>query len=157
MPGDGAFLPGQSAAPLAVGGHRAGIAICYEDAFAREVAATVRHGADLLVNMTNDAWFGRTIGPDQHAQLARVRARELGRPILRVANTGLTFAADHRGRVLAALPRDRPGVQRVRIQPRTGATPYQWLSGGWLLAAVLLGAAGLAAAGWRGPVPGRRG
>ena len=156
VPGGGAFRPGQSPAPLAVGRHRAGIAICYEDAFAREVAATVRAGADLLVNMTNDAWFGRSIGPDQHAQLARVRARELGRPILRVANTGLTFAADHRGRVLGALPRHRPGVQRVRIQPRSGATPYQGLSRGWLLGGILLGIGVLAAVGWRGPLPGRR-
>ncbi|SCY27620.1 apolipoprotein N-acyltransferase [Thiohalorhabdus denitrificans] len=139
VPGEGVFAAGESAAPLEVDGHRAGMSICYEDAFPREVAATVREGADLLVNVTNDAWFGGSIGPDQHAQLARVRAMEMGRPLLRVANTGITYAADHRGRVLERIPRDEPGVARATVQPRIGATPYQWLSRGWLLGGVLAG------------------
>jgi apolipoprotein N-acyltransferase len=153
VPGEGTFVPGDSAEPLSLDGYRAGLSICYEDAFPREVAATVRRGATVLVNVTNDAWFGRSIGPAQHAQLARVRAREMGRPMLRVANTGLTFAADHRGREVAAIPPDRPGVAEVTVRPRAGLTPYQVLARGWLVAA-LVGA--LAAAGWvlwRGPVP----
>ncbi|MFP4614382.1 MAG: apolipoprotein N-acyltransferase [Thiohalorhabdus sp.] len=139
VPGEGVFASGKSAAPLEVDGHHAGMSICYEDAFPREVAATVREGADLLVNVTNDAWFGGSIGPDQHAQLARVRAMEMGRPLLRVANTGITYAADHKGEVQERIPRDEPGVARVTVEPRTGATPYQRLSKGWLLAGVLAG------------------
>jgi apolipoprotein N-acyltransferase len=153
VPGSGTFVPGESAEPLALDGYQAGISICYEDAFAREVAATVRRGATVLVNVTNDAWFGRSIGPAQHAQLARVRAREMGRPMLRVANTGLTFATDHRGRVVQAIPDDRAGVARVRVRPRAGATPYQVLSQGWLAGGLLLAAAGLVAWRWRGPLP----
>lgn len=153
VPGDGTFVPGDSAEPLALDGYQAGISICYEDAFAREVAATVHRGATVLVNVTNDAWFGRSIGPAQHAQLARVRAREMGRPMLRVANTGLTFAADRRGRVIRTIPDDRAGVARVRVQPRAGATPYQVLSQGWLAGGLLLAVAGVLVGRWRGPVP----
>jgi apolipoprotein N-acyltransferase len=156
VPGDGTFLPGASAAPLDLGGYRAGLSICYEDAFAREVAATVRRGATVLVNVTNDAWFGRTIGPDQHAQLARVRAREMGRPMLRVANTGLTFAADRFGNEITAIPPERAGVARVTVQPRAGATPYQVLAGGWLAGGLALALAAVVAFLWRGPLP-RRG
>lgn len=156
VPGGGTFLPGASAAPLALDGYRVGLSICYEDAFAREVAATVRRGATVLVNVTNDAWFGRSIGPAQHAQLARVRAREMGRPMLRVANTGLTFAADRRGRVLRAMPPDRPGVVRVRVRPRAGVTPYQVLAQGWLAGILVVGLGVLGGRYWRGPRPRRR-
>lgn len=159
VPGGGRFVPGSSTKPLRLNGTTAGISICYEDAFSRETAATVRKGAGLLINVTNDAWFGRTIGPAQHAQLARARARELGRPMLRVANTGLTFAADHRGRTMASIPPDEPGVARVRIRPRTGATPYQALSAGWIPGIVGMALIAVAAATWRGPrirLPGRR-
>ncbi len=151
VPGGGRFVPGSNTDPLRVNGATAGVSICYEDAFPRETATPVRKGADLLINVTNDAWFGRTIGPGQHAQLARARARELGRPVLRVANTGLTFAADHRGRTLESIPPDEPGVARVRIQPRTGATPYQALSAGWIPGFVGIALLGLAAGTWRGP------
>jgi len=131
VPGEGTFLPGTDPQPLTVGGRAAGMSICYEDAFANEVAATVRGGAEVLINVTNDAWFGRTIGPHQHAQLSRARAREMGRPMVRVANTGLTFATDHRGEVVTTLPPDRPAVERATVQPRGGTTPFQALAG-WL-------------------------
>ncbi|HKJ70929.1 MAG TPA: apolipoprotein N-acyltransferase [Gammaproteobacteria bacterium] len=155
VPGDGTFVPGRNAAPLRLDGYSAGLSICYEDAFPREVAATVHAGATVLVNVTNDAWFGRSSGPDQHAQIARARAREMGRPMLRVANTGLTFAADRFGRVLAAIPPDRPGVARVRVRPRQGVTPYQVLAHGWLAGLVAALLALLAWRLWRGPLPAR--
>ncbi|MFB6261052.1 MAG: apolipoprotein N-acyltransferase, partial [Thiohalorhabdaceae bacterium] len=153
VPGGGTFVPGTDAEPVALDGYQAGMAICYEDAFPREVAATVRRGADVLVNVTNDAWFGRSIGPAQHAQLARVRAQEMGRPMLRVANTGLTFASDHTGQTVTAIPPDQVGVAEVRVRPRAGVTPYQVLAGGWLLGG--LGLALVIAVGllWQGPVP----
>jgi len=160
VPGGGRFVPGSSTEPLRVNGATAGVSICYEDAFPRETAAPVRKGAGLLINVTNDAWFGLTIGPAQHAQLARARARELGRPMLRVANTGLTFAADHRGHLIEAIPPDEPGVARVRVQPRTGATPYQALSVGWIPGIVGVALVAVAAGSWRGPRirrPGRGG
>jgi apolipoprotein N-acyltransferase len=143
LPGGGGFSAGASAQPLRLNGHGLGPTICYEDAFAREVRPTVTNGADVLVNVTNDAWFGPSIGPDQHAQLARIRALEVRRPMLRVANTGRTFAVDPWGRVTASLPREEPGVLRVAVQPRTGATPYSalgpWPAWGLGLAGLVLG------------------
>lgn len=147
LPAGSGFAAGTSPAPLALNGHALGPTICYEDAFAREVRPTVSAGADLLVNVTNDAWFGPSIGPDQHAQLARIRALEVRRPLLRVANTGRTFAVDAWGRVTAALPRQEPGVLRVTVQPRAGTTPYTGL-GPWPAWGLAL--AGLLAGGWAG-------
>lgn len=145
LPGGGGFSAGTSAELLHLNGHALGPTICYEDAFAREVRPTVTAGAGVLVNVTNDAWFGPSIGPDQHAQLARIRAQEARRPMLRVANTGRTFATDHRGRILDDLPREEPGVLRTTVQPRTGQTPYMrlgpWPAWGLAVAGLLLGVA----------------
>jgi apolipoprotein N-acyltransferase len=111
-------------APFALGGQRIAFMICYEDIFASEVAARARD-ATLLVNQTNDAWFGQTAAPWQHAQQSQMRALENARPLLRATNNGVTLAADHRGQVIAALPPFAPGVLAVEVQGRNGTTPYQ--------------------------------
>ncbi|MBU3693609.1 MAG: apolipoprotein N-acyltransferase [Rhodocyclaceae bacterium] len=111
-------------APLALGGQRIAFMICYEDVFADEVAARAGD-ATLLVNQTNDAWFGQTAAPWQHAQQSQMRALENARPLLRATNNGVTLAADYRGRVIAALPPFAPGVLVAEVQGRTGTTPYQ--------------------------------
>lgn len=125
--------------PFELSGQRIAFMICYEDIFASEVAARGRD-ATLLVNQTNDAWFGQTAAPWQHAQQSQMRALENARPLLRATNNGVTLAADHRGRLTAALPPFQPGVLAVELQGRTGTTPYQrW--GDWLvvgLAAIVL-------------------
>ena len=87
--------------PFEVGGARIAVNICYEDAFGDELRAGARE-ATLLVNVTNDAWYGRSIAARQHNQIAAMRALELGRPMLRATNTGITSAIDHDGRVVAA-------------------------------------------------------
>jgi apolipoprotein N-acyltransferase len=110
--------------PFALGDQRIAFMICYEDVFASEVAARAGD-ATLLVNLTNDAWFGQTAAPWQHAQQSQMRALENARPLLRATNNGITLAADHRGRVLAALPPFVPGVLAVEAQGRSGTTPYQ--------------------------------
>jgi apolipoprotein N-acyltransferase len=129
-------------APFAVSGQRLAFMICYEDVFGSEVAARAAD-ATVLVNQTNDAWFGQTAAPWQHAQQSQMRALENARPLLRATNNGVTLAADHRGRVVAVLPPFAAGVLSVELQGRTGTTPYQrW--GDWLvvgLAALLLAAA----------------
>jgi len=130
-------------APFALGGQRIAFMICYEDVFADEVAARARD-ATVLINQTNDAWFGQTAAPWQHAQQSQMRALENARPLLRATNNGVTLAADHRGRVTAALAPFAPGVLAVELQGRSGTTPYQrW--GDWLvvgLALLILIAAG---------------
>ncbi|MGH8596232.1 MAG: apolipoprotein N-acyltransferase, partial [Gammaproteobacteria bacterium] len=90
-------------APLEYGALRIGVSICYEDAYAREVTKALPL-ANILVNVSDDAWFGRSIAPDQHLQIARMRAIETGRYLLRATNTGISAIIDHRGRVVARSP-----------------------------------------------------
>ena len=74
--------------------------------------------------MTNDAWYGRSIGARQHNQVGAMRALESGRPMLRATNTGITSAIAHDGRVLAELPWFVRGILEIEIAGRTGETPY---------------------------------
>ena len=85
-------------------------------------------GSGLLVNVTNDAWFAGTLAPQQHLQIARTRAAETCRPLLRVANTGISAAIDANGGLEATLPWGQRGVLETTVQPRQGQTPYmRWL------------------------------
>lgn len=110
-------------APLAVAGEQAGISICYEDAFGEEVIRELPT-ATLLVNVSNDAWFGHSVAPQQHLQIARMRAVETGRPLLRATNTGVTAIVDAKGRVLNVAPQYKVTALTGRIQPMRGTTPY---------------------------------
>ena len=110
--------------PLAVAGTRIAVNICYEDAFGSELIDGAQ-GARMLVNVTNDAWYGHSIAAWQHNQMAAMRALELGRPMLRATNTGVTSAIGHDGRIVAELPWFTRGALEVTVQGRTGVTPYQ--------------------------------
>jgi len=109
--------------PFAVGDERIAVNICYEDAFGDELRGAART-ATLLVNVTNDAWYGRSIAARQHNQIAAMRALELGRPMLRATNTGITSAIGHDGRVVDELPWFTRGVLEVVVEGRRGDTPY---------------------------------
>lgn len=109
--------------PLAVDGQAVAVSICYEDLFGDELAAAAG-AATLLVNVSNDAWFGDSIAPHQHLQIAQTRALEFAKPLLRATNTGITALVDHRGRVQARLPQFELDMLAGRVQPRRGATPY---------------------------------
>jgi apolipoprotein N-acyltransferase len=103
--GIGDFEAGRSMPDVSVAGAPVGILICYEAIFpelARSVA--VAHGATLLVNITNDAWFGRTAAPWQHLAQSVFRAAELKLPLVRAANTGVSALVAPTGAVLASLP-----------------------------------------------------
>jgi apolipoprotein N-acyltransferase len=106
-----------------VAGQRVAVNICYEDAFGAELIHGAR-AAHLLVNVTNDAWYGRSIAAEQHNQMAAMRALELGRPMLRATNTGITSALGHDGRELARLPWFTMDVLEISIRGREGYTPY---------------------------------
>jgi apolipoprotein N-acyltransferase len=108
---------------LAVAGHKAGISICYEDAFGEEVIRELPM-ATLLVNVSNDAWFGHSIAPQQHLEIARMRALETGRPLLRATNTGVTAIVDARARVQAVAPQFKVYALTGEVQPMQGLTPY---------------------------------
>ncbi|HWP94632.1 MAG TPA: nitrilase-related carbon-nitrogen hydrolase, partial [Gammaproteobacteria bacterium] len=118
------FTAGAAKQPLLeLAGWPLGVSICYEAVFGEELIADLPQAA-LLVNVSNDAWFGDSIGPHQHFQIARMRARETERWLLRATNTGITAAVDPSGRSVAQLPQFEAGVLRVSAEPRRGATPY---------------------------------
>ena len=109
--------------PIAAAGQRIAVNVCYEDAFGDEIARRLPE-ATLLVNVSNVAWFGDSLAPAQHLQIARLRAVETGRMHLAATNTGITAAIDRDGRVLGRLPQFSEGRLEVTARGYTGATPY---------------------------------
>jgi apolipoprotein N-acyltransferase len=109
--------------PLVAGGTTWAVAICYEDIFGEEVIAALPQ-AGVLLNVSNDAWFGRSLAADQHLQLSQMRALETGRWMVRATNTGVTAAIDERGEVVAQLPQFTKGSLKAAPVPRSGATPF---------------------------------
>ncbi len=132
--------------PLKVAGQRVAVDICYEDAFGEEIARTAP-AATLLVNVTNDAWYGNSIAAMQHNQMAQMRALETGRMMLRATNTGVTSVIDRDGTVLDTLPQHQEGVLTAQVQGYTGDTPYTMLGN---LLAVGFALAVVGAVWWRG-------
>jgi apolipoprotein N-acyltransferase len=139
------FTPGPATQkPLALSGEKVAINICYEDAFGAQIIRQLPE-ATLLINVSNVAWFGNSLAPAQHLQIARMRSIETGRFMLRATNTGVTAVLDQRGRVVDALPAFSEGVLYGRVQGYQGATPYVE-RGDWIvLAALVLAAVGIVA------------
>ncbi len=100
----GNFEPGAQRVPLQLGAVRYGVFICYESVFPGEIRQFADHGAEVLVNISNDGWFGQSGAPGQHLNLARMRAVENQRWLLRATNTGITAVIDPLGRVTATIP-----------------------------------------------------
>jgi apolipoprotein N-acyltransferase len=109
--------------PLAVAGQRVAANVCYEDAFGSELIRQLP-GATLLVNVSNVAWFGDSLAPAQHLQIARARALETGRMHLTATNTGITALIGRDGQVLARLAPFTEGRLDAVVQGYSGATPY---------------------------------
>jgi len=109
--------------PLAIAGQQIMPNICYEDLFGEEIIRALPQ-ATLLVNLSNTAWFGDSLAQPQHLQIARLRALETGRTMLRATNTGITAAIAPDGRVLAQLPAFAAGALRIEAQGFSGLTPY---------------------------------
>jgi apolipoprotein N-acyltransferase len=124
--------------PLEVAGQFVAINICYEDVFGEEIIRPLPE-ATLLVNVSNMAWFGDSLAPGQHLQMARMRTIETGRAMLAATNTGMTAAIDRGGRVLGQLPQYEEGRLDAVVSGYSGATPYVRV-GNWLavLSATLL-------------------
>jgi apolipoprotein N-acyltransferase len=131
-------------ASVAWQGQRLAPNICYEDLFGEELAARFGPGQrapTALVNVSNIAWFGDTVAVDQHLNISRLRAMELGRPMLRATNTGATAIIDHLGQVQGQLPRFTRGSLVGTFEGREGLTPYaRWVAafGLWPLWALAL-------------------
>jgi apolipoprotein N-acyltransferase len=142
-------------APLAVGGLLVAATICYEDAFGGEQLAALR-SANVLVNVTNDAWFGRSPARFQHFQIARLRALESGRYLVRAANDGVSAVVGPRGQVLAEAAEYRPTVLQGTVQPLRGLTPYARAGNGPVVVLGLVGVLMAALGGRRSRHLGRK-
>jgi len=126
-------------APIQVGELTIGNAICYEIIYADLVVSRARD-AEILLTISNDTWFGASIGPLQHLQMARLRALENGRPVVRATSNGVTAFIDSQGRVTARAPQFEAAILVGDVTPMQGLTPFT-LTGSWpawLLAALLL-------------------
>ncbi len=122
--GIGDFEGGQTYTIFDLPRGRFGATICYEVIFPDQVRRYVREGADFLVNITNDAWFGRSAAPAQHLAMAAVRAAENHRYLIRAANTGISAIVDPMGRILQASDLFVPAVISGRIRLEQGETFY---------------------------------
>ncbi|QDP01899.1 apolipoprotein N-acyltransferase [Thalassotalea sp. PS06] len=110
--------------------------ICFEVAFAQQTAANVDNSTDLLLTVSNDAWFGDSHGPHQHLDIARMRAIEFGRPMLRATNNGITAVIDHNGDIAASIPQFVQTTLSTDVFLTQGETPFsQW---GYLIERILV-------------------
>lgn len=116
---------GEDVQPLlvAANGARLAVAICYEDAYGAEQLYALPE-ADLLINVSNDAWFGDSIAPHQHLEIARMRALEVGRNAIRSTNTGISAFIGADGKLLDTGKQFEPQLMTADIEPRRGMTPY---------------------------------
>lgn len=122
--GIGDFVPGEQVRPLVTKDARLGLLVCYEAIFPELALAQVNAGSNLLVNITNDAWFGRTSAPYQHLSIAAFRAVETRTPLIRAANTGVTSIIDQNGHIRGMTSLFREGVMVGMVKPDTRRTLY---------------------------------
>ena len=114
----------QQANLLAKGYHFAP-ALCFEIAFPRQISANLYHNTDFIITVSNDAWFGASHGPNQHLEIAQVRAKEFGLPVLRSTNNGITAFIDHTGEIQSQLPQFEAAVLSDTIKLVKGYTFYR--------------------------------
>jgi len=118
------FSPGSlPQPPMQLAGQPIGVSICYEDAFTGVINAALPQ-AQILANISEDAWFGDSLAPHQRLQMARARAIETGRPMIRSSNNGYSALIDAKGKVRELAPQFMRTVVRGSVQPMTGATPF---------------------------------
>lgn len=124
---------------IKIAGQPVGISICYEDVFSTEILESLP-SATLLVNVSNNAWYGDSFAPQQHLQISQNRALEMGRPILRATTNGISALIGFKGELVEQAPQFEEAVLTVNVQPRIGSTPYvsygQWPL--WLLSLLML-------------------
>ena len=146
----GDFVPGTRIVTFPMDGYKIGAFICYESAFSNLVRQFTKSGANVLVNLSNDGYFGHSAAREQHLELVRMRAAENRRWILRATNDGITAMIDPAGREIARLPLYTQTSAVFRYNPETGTTPYVRF-GDWFAWACLAGGIAAIAASRRRP------
>ncbi len=131
--------------PMAIAGQKVAVNICYEDVFGEEIIRQLPQ-ATLLVNVSNDAWYGESLAAYQHMQFSQARALETGRTVLRATNTGATAMINPHGEVLAHAPHFSETTLNVLAQGYTGSTPYVRF-GNWLFLIICF--LGIMFVGWQ--------
>jgi len=121
--------------PMRLAGQSVAVNICYEDVFGEELIYQLPQ-ASLLVNVSNDAWFGRSIGPHQHLQISQMRALETGRYMLRATNTGVSAIINERGVVLRQAEIFKKTALNGLVQGYTGTTPFVYFGNSLILGLV---------------------
>jgi len=141
------MTPGELEQPLlrTADGDRLAVAICYEDAYGAEQLYALPD-ATILINVSNDAWFGDSIAPHQHLEIARVRALEAARYVVRATNNGISAFIGARGELLQTAPQFEYATLTMEVVPMTGATPYS-VAGNWPVVSLALVIVG--GFGWR--------
>jgi apolipoprotein N-acyltransferase len=122
--GIGDFGPGLEMKPLKAGDVPLGILVCYEAIFPELARAQVNNGSRVLVNITNDAWFGRSSAPYQHLSMAAFRAVETRTPLIRAANSGITSIVDQNGHIRGMTSLFKEAVMVGEVQPGSANAPY---------------------------------
>jgi apolipoprotein N-acyltransferase len=143
----GGFGRGKDQPPFRYGFGDAGILICYESVFPQLSREYRRNGAEILVNITNDAWFGRSIAPHQHAAHLALRAIENRVGIARSANTGISAYVDPLGRFHDETELETSAVRTYQVQTTSAMTPFVRL-GDWVGTGSFLATVGLLVAAW---------
>jgi apolipoprotein N-acyltransferase len=151
LPGD--FDRGETTEPLRLAEVPGGVIplVCFEDTIGRVARRFARPGTQLILNVTNDAWFRDSEGAEQHLANAVLRCVELRRPMVRAANTGVTAVIEADGRVVARLPRLAPGVLPARVPMVAADAPLTFYArhGDLFSQALLALAAGIVVWRWR--------
>jgi apolipoprotein N-acyltransferase len=148
--GQAEWTPGDARSIFTGAGAPFGVLICFESIFGEHARAYRSAGAQFLVNITNDEWFGRSAGPVQHAELAQLRAAELGTSLVRAANTGISMIVDPYGRVVSSTGLFEERILSGEIPAPIEATRYaRW--GDWTTGAAIASVVLLLAAAWFRP------
>lgn len=138
--------PGPDEQPLMkVKGLFLGVSICFEDAFSRDIMKSIPQ-ANLLVNASNDAWFGDSLAPHQHLQMAQMRSLETGRAMVRSTNTGVSAFIDFKGRIIQLTEQFKTLSITQTMHGRTGVTPFYYFAKvqHWIAGLILI----ILAVGW---------
>ena len=136
------FTPGQNDQELlTAAGQKIAPTICYEDAFGEDLIRFLPE-ATLLLNASNNAWYGDSFAPHQHLQISQMRALETGRDVMRVTTNGVSALINHQGKITSRSPQFEAYVVTGFVQPRIGTTPYVSWGNYFVLFVLLLGLCG---------------